>query len=56
MSPTPLPGPAALASLEVYIQNVVDQRLKAAGMLKALPGPRELRISRGMELQTIAQM
>ncbi len=49
-------APALMSNLEEYIQAIVDARLEAAGLLRPRMGLRALRISRGMEIQAVAQI
>jgi len=51
----PMPGPAALAGLQAFIESIVDARLRAAGATAATPDPRALRIAKGLSIVELAQ-
>lgn len=48
------PNAAILDGLKVFIESIVDQRLRQTGATKAELGPRELRIAAGLDLMTAA--
>lgn len=45
----------AVTALQTLVESIVDQRLRAAGVVRAAPGPRELRIQRGLEIREVAE-
>ncbi len=53
---TTLPGPQALESLKLFIESIVDQRLQTSGVVRAAPGPREIRIAAGLEIRRLAEI